>query len=908
MNIMQSYINEFVVENAKFFTEFDRSSFVNNAVFTLNKTTLNSAVTIKGDRYTHILEKTISHINEIEIDSYAISEFVTKILGSGRVDSAKLTMKDIANPSVIVIKPQYLTEAVYEYRNTIDSIASGKCDANRVRGICAGISAYITTLKKRAVLSNIDVYSTSRDMVNKYDDFKKVDVTTKYLEDSVIPFLQDVPKKKKNLALEISAVNSTVRNTISELHRLVDDVNIGISLNKVDDEKKKLMMQYTFNQVRAILEVIGFITFVSMRKVHQFEESVIECQNIYNTLTLTFNDNTTLIEAGTFDGKVISATDASNIAEKLVEGNNDVFAELAHNIIEYHKGYVSTWSSDVNDVNADSTADVMTAILSKTDYRRTVYNDIVKAYIEIGNGLDILAKNSDDYLAIFDQLVKKSGFVLELSDRFHNEIEALDDLSYYGMADIEVGNGGEKTTVYHTILSEINAYPELTAQIAKAAKVVITKAEYVDDLFNAKKNGELAYSETMNELKMFMDSFSDQFRDMNSKIVKGLYMRLKKLAAKADDCLDNVNSTPEGDLYTADDFFEEAVCAELDYIDGLNDIVMESLMKEYYAEREFLERGVRLVYEAEGDANANPTAVKVTDNSGENSAAAKSATVANTTGVKGAISKLWQSISEWFKRMIEKFNEVTGRQAAKNKKWLSDNKDALIKRSYNNVEIQILPYDQMPSANIPSDVAKMATNITAMTVDKLKGINSYEDLRSKLITFGPKFGKDDEKITITNYYKTGKAPAQTTSYANGNLKTFIIETIIPYCEAYYDTYTTEVTNQINAVSTAFENISKTYVTEMVHELSNISIMTEAEATAPADNTAANTATTPNMTEKAGWMRKCVEAYTGCVLNAIRDRNNDYFKVLYALAPKKPAEPAQTPTETPVQPEGQPAAK
>ena len=41
----------------------------------------------------------------------------------------------------------------------------------------------------------------------------------------------------------------------------------------------------------------------------------------------------------------------------------------------------------------------------------------------------------------------------------------------------------------------------------------------------------------------------------------------------------------------------------------------------------------------------------------------------------------------------------------------------------------------------------------------------------------------------------------------------------------------------------------------------------------------------NITQKTGWIQTCVRNYIGCILTAIRDRNNDYLKVLFALAPK-----------------------
>lgn len=909
MLTMSNYLNDYVVENAKFFNEFDRSSFINNASIALDKMGANFALSIKGNHYTHILEKTISHINNIEIDSYAISEFVSKILNSGRIDSAKLVMKNINKVDSIIMKPQYLTEAVIDYKEVINGIVSGKYNSDKVKDLYANVDSYITTLKKRLVSSNINVNMTPKEMI-KYDNSEKVNVSTNYLEDVVLPFLQSVPKKKKELTIEISAVNGTINAVISELNKLMTDITDGITLNKLDAMQKKLMLQYTFNYVRAILEGVSFLTYAAMRKVHQFEDSVVECQNIYNSLTLIFNDSMTIIEAGTFDKKVISATDANNMAEKLVEGGNDVFAELSHNIIEYHKGYISTRIPDNFDISTGDTNDYLMTILENHEYNPDIYHDIVKAYIAIGNGLDIIAKNCDDYLIIFDELLQKSGFTITLTDRFQNEINAIDDLSRYGITDIDIGNSGEKSNIYYTILSEINAYPTLTEQIARAAKAIQTKAEYVEDLFNAKKNGELAYSETMNELKIFLDSFKDQFRAMNLHVVKGLYLRLKKLAAKADDCTDNVYSTPEGDYYTTDDFFKEAVIANLEEIDAINDIVMEALLKEYYAEREFKERGVRLVYEAEGDANTsvnktNTTAVKVT-NTGEGNTpnTTTDSSSSNNKISKEKLEALLKSISEWFEKMIASFEEVIGRQAAKNTEWLRKNKEGLITRSYSNVEIQILPYDQMPHTNIFRDIEKMSTNIGTMTIQNMKSINSYEDFRSKLINFGPKFVKNgDDKSIITNYYKVGKNQLQTVSYANNNIKTIVVDTMIPYCENFYSSFKDEIKNRLSTLKTAAENISKTYVTESVNEINDLqTIFTEAETASQTATTVVTTSEQNTNTEasglatKAGWIKQCIQVYSGSILNSIRDRNNDYFKVLYALAPKT------TPTTTKVEKE------
>ena len=864
----------------------------------------------------------MSHINEIELNSYAVAEFVNQILGSGRVESAKLTMKDITKVDNIIMKPQYLTEAVSIYKEGINGIASGKYDTDKIKDIYANMHTYIDTLKKRLVSSPVNINITPKEMLD-HSISETVDVTTSYLEDRVVPFLQDFLKKKKDLTTELSTVNTTVFSSVSELKKVVEDVNIGIELNKVDDTKKKLMLNYTYNMVRAILEGVSFITYVAIRKAHQFEECVIACQNIYNTLTLVFNDVINIIESGLYDNRSITADDAYEIAEKLVDGKNDVFAELSNNIVEYHKGYISSNTHIAADISGGEVADYMTNLLSQNMYDNELYKDIVKSYIEINNGLDIVAKNYDDRLIVFEDIIKKAGFSLNLVDRFHNEINAIDDLSDYNLTSLNLGNGGEKERIYYMILSEISDYPRVTESIAKVSREVKVRIDYIEELFNDKRDTELAYSETMTELKIFLASFKDQFREFNMSIVKALYLRLKELANKADECIDNVY--PSEDSHNEYDFCTEATLSELDEIDATNDIVMETLLREYYAEREFKERGVRLVYEA----------VQVTDE-----------------GVE-----LIKGISKFFDNLIDTFNKLLMRDEKVNTEFMNNYKNYLAnERNYSNIQIKMTPYDKMDSNQVLTDISTFITNVSKMTPETLKTLNTYEDIRSKLITFGIEFGSDtDEKTAITNYYRVGKNPIDDVTYSNNEIKTLVAQHMIPYCDTFYSSYEPNVVKQLESLKKAVKNANKpATVTESSNDIDLINrLFTEAET--PAQQPAAQPATKPvqnaqpaqkpagqeqktdaqskgptvidNQTEKEAdsnkglkqkysWMNKCVKIYAGCVLNAIRDRNRDYFKALRALVPKKmkapeastaPTTPIEQPAAQPTQPE-QPAQK
>ena len=64
-------------------------------------------------------------------------------------------------------------------------------------------------------------------------------------------------------------------------------------------------------------------------------------------------------------------------------------------------------------------------------------------------------------------------------------------------------------------------------------------------------------------------------------------------------------------------------------------------------------------------------------------------------------------------------------------------------RSYSNVQIDILPYDRGPTTQkIDQDITSFTTNLNTMTKDNIAKINTYEELRSKLIT-GIKFNANE---------------------------------------------------------------------------------------------------------------------------------------------------------------------
>lgn len=894
-------LDKYVFDESTFFNEYDSSSFIMISNSVLNKKIADFLVFIKNSESTILLESAIRNLNNIDVDSVAMTEFMTKVLGSTKVERSGLMMKDITNTGKIFVKPQYLKEAVTNLKMNINDLLSGKIDADNiiVNLKTMNASSYKDKLKQRVVeIYNIPYIDNPKEFITN-SSYISVPVTLQYINSVVIPYIKNFQKIKTSITTESNLLIREINNDINEISLTMKALN---TVN-IPDDKMSIILNYCYNTVRSILEVIKYTIYCQMRKIHIIEENITAIQEVYNKLTLIFSTEMSLVEAGAYDTRIITATDGNNLIEAIFNGQIDAFIELSNSIIEYHKGYIfDKFGMDKSDSNT-----IIAKIIEDNNYDKKVYEDITKLYIEIGNGLDILAQNSDDYLMVFDDLKNKSGFIIPLQERFKTEIDRIKEISNYGISALSIGNGGEKTDVYFRILSEIIDYPKNMETIAKTVCDIWQKFEYVDNLFTSRVNGELGYSETMNELKILLESLKEQYKTITKSITDNMYLRLKLLSEKAEQCLDNVGSEDKTNIEELiptpnRNFMGEAALDIIDIQNDLTDLYMDIYMKEYYSEREYLEKGVRLVYEADGDTNTNnenkpDTRVVVNDNKESKN---------STTSTKldnNKLNDILKSIAEWFKKMVDAFTNMINKYKAKNTDWIAKHKDGLLNRSYTNVQINILPYDRGPTTQkIDQDITSFVTNINTMNKDNIAKINTYEELRTKLITGITFNANEDEKTTITRYYKVGNNKLETVKYSNNEIKTYVSQHMIPYCEVFYTTYYDSLNKKLKDVENSMENIIKTYVTEAFTDLAtNGSIFYEEgeqNNTQPSTNTTTTTtvstgATNTNqnnnagadITQKTTWIQTCVRNYIGCILTAIRDRNNDYLKVLFGLAPK-----------------------
>ena len=155
---------------------------------------------------------------------------------------------------------------------------------------------------------------------------------------------------------------------------------------------------------------------------------------------------------------------------------------------------------------------------------------------------------------------------------------------------------------------------------------------------------------------------------------------------------------------------------------------------------------------------------------------------------------------------------------------------------------------------------------------------------------------DDKKQTtdtITKYFKVGNAQLNTVTKKDGEL-TELMNTVVTESLDYWGTNPT-ITGKLNELSKACENKEKTLglnVDQSKNDQNNANTNTVTESVEiiylEADGDQNNQQQNgnqdqSNLAEKFGWVSEAVRVFVGCLMNAIRDKYNDYYTLAYQFA-------------------------
>lgn len=863
----------YAVENAKFFSDFDISQLQYAADLYLKESSDEYAsiqIPESKKAYDEMIGKMINNLSSVNIDKKTVLEFL-----SVKEDYERLPFSshDITSITPLQINVRYFEEFIMEIKETIDDILAGDdVSPSNISNITG--SNIPTVIEKQSIRGNgisNSLYGMDVKILTKDVNKEMVKVDTNFVKGKVIPFLSSYEEIKKTTINEATLIQKTIRSAIDNIDLLYKALyNYAFSNNEAGKELISKVSAIAYNGCRNAYEIMSFMAFMVIRKMVALMNNIIICNRLYNDVYNFYASESAVVST-------VLPLDPNSLADDLVRGNYNAFTDVTKKITEFYTEIPSMeyYGKIMNEVldNHDP--------FEKTEYTQTeadkLYGDVHASIMTISNGVDVLYNILGEQLLVIDEVKQQAGFGVPLLDRFDDVIEEIKDTSYYKNAAsaYTFGNKDDLDSITNMV-GEIARFDNRMYYIAKRISTTFKKIHDIKLQIENNINDEFKHTEFIADLISFIDILSEEYNEFVKELAKNLMNRLLSI----NEILSSIETngkTPVSIGVTEDVDFTESAYDEL--ITSIEESTVEKcseIERTLHAKVVYQERGEKVVYEADAQ-NANAGTQPTVQQQGNTSQNTTTTTQTNQTdntkvtvqdgdnqngnsGGKSTASK----IGEWIKNTVNKFLEFIGKQGKKNTEWLNANKEGLTNRSYNNVTVNILPYRNIQPSTITQDIKKLSNNVKALNAQTLNGVKDKNVLYGKLFSFIPGGVKDGEtslKDQFTKYYKVGRGELQVIPISNGELKTEITNTIIPYCESFYSTFSNEIDTNLKELSQAVDNMQDGY----------------AKA---------------NVGDKGKWISEAVKMYSGSILNAIRDRNYDYFKVLSSLAPAAPVKPAE----------------
>ena len=854
MSYLDSLEQEFVLESTRLFKEYDKSNFIANAKYAITKKAQEVDMSYKFLNSSNMINKAIKNFSAISVNKSEIKAFVAKCDLSVLAKS-ELYMRPIITDTAI-FRPQYLNQYVMMVQGVIDKVLNGNIkDDEAIKFMSNQIA---DTVKKQVV-------KCKNDATNPYDILKKketnnvVRVSVDYIKSTVLPYVIKMEETKQRTIAEATSVLHAISETETTVIAMLKTLNRIRKESNLESSKLEKLNQVSYNAIRGIIDVITYISMMTIRNINIVSTNFVSCDRVFNDIyNIASGSN---INENAFNTSIIPV-DTDNLTSEMTKGRADAFVLLSKNIYEFHAGLPSAKMIDNQVIDMG---------VGKEGFKSSIYDEIGKAYVSIGVGLDVIAGSTDEYLMLFDDIIKKSGFQLELEMRFKNEITAITDVSDYNSA-INTADQSKHVDpdVYAKIISEVRSFGKNMETIAKIVEEDYKRIKMLSARFASNVNGEYTDIETVNQLKVFLKDFNEQFNQLTRLVAKGFYDRLKALGNLLSIAENNMDPM-EPDNSPIIDMNDSSISLECAF-DSIYSNMVESMRNEfkaleasYYIEKELALKGINVILEKD-DADANNSTDNTENDDMEvqppedgTDAGAEDNTEDNnedTTQPSGDYSSFIQSITD-------KFMEFTNKSVKKNTKWLEENKEELSNRSYSNVTITILPYKNIPAERFVEDIGKLTEAVRSLTKDNISSLGSKNDLYNKIFAFIENGITEENGVIgdqIISYYKAGTDEVKVIPVSNSELKTEVTETYIPFCEDFTseDSFRANLVNALVELGQAADEIAGEY--------------------------------DDSVTEQAEWLSEALKQFANGICIAAKDRNQDYLKVLSSLLPKTPTAP------------------
>ena len=970
-------INEFILAMESCYREFDSSAFIAIAEGSLYKEGVPVTIDVNNDIYGRSISSAINDLSDVWVNTNELAPFIRNMEQSERFGSLgqrpRLANTDIKfNLDYLKDYNDNLTRLVGQF---YQSASEGTLDSAAISTFMRLSADDLSdTVKKQIVRSSLAILYVNNPKALVASNEPLVEWSKEYLKTFVIPFITSFNSLKATTIQEAKMVTSIINDTLSSANVRNQKV-AEICAQHPEYAAKLNQCNYKIN--RNLIDVASFVTYAMLMKLHAITSNAVLCNDALTKMTSTVSALERTINESVYGDSIVSDA-TGEVADQLMTGDSSAYDELSHNVLEFHKGMIiNRGLAGMEDPDGSFDHMIDEREYRKDSYNSVmeVLSEISASLDKISASSDDYLLVTDE---LIEKAGLDNPIDVRYAERIKMTSDTSSYDKACEIAVNGDGNMDIYATILHEIKDFPENLQTIAKLISDdREKMNILEKRFSDPVAHPWKfNDDFKNTAAITELKVFVTSLKEQYGNLVNMIAGNMMSRLKKLAVNAERIsvkMDAEDSEPIGVHESVDDIDYALEMDKIlyEYQHGVTDILMSTLQESYQDKWNEVVRGIRPIYEisdvttGNGPVNTNSTNANGTNQAQAAQGAAKAAsTITQKLGdLKDTIAKQFQEvINKFLQNMNSRSVKLDNGQSMVNSLWIKSNKAELLNHNYTNQSVQILPYStKMPWNSILIDIDTFKGTVGSLKSDQLSKGSDVDAVNKVLAAYsltvnGATAGEACRSIAtpLTNYFKLGKGDHsnianEIVTYADSNLKAQMTE-IANFCEMYYTSGMSTLTNSLSGLQNTLTTLSTSYVPESVDlmdKLDQLQTMLEATPNATTDPSGGNgqngdtgdtskapsakvnlnvdnekkkdpkvnTDNSQSTTKVFDGIRQAVFTYNGCVLNAVRDRVNDYFRAMTPFVsgnntpqtqqqtnPQQPAANGQ-----PVQQQAQPAA-
>lgn len=900
----------FLFEETEIMNEYDEKNFINNLNFYKEgvEKVLSVVISKDGENKIDMISTTMDHMKDLCGDYKELVVFFEGIHDSPKLDDLPLATKIFNMSAIEKIRPQYLKQMTTNIGLTIDKYLKGKISKKEIENLLLS-DTYLLNYKKQLVRTSIP-YNLDPKEMNRYDCGVIVDVNGELIDNTILPFLRNIPQFVKDIEV-------TAANTMSAIRSGYDDVEVYATVvdnlmkdGKIGLDDYRFLNKYLYKAVRNFMTAASYLTFIMIRKISLISGNMTAYKELQIKILNYFPEGDRVLHEHVMDGS-FDDIDGDALVHSILLNDNSLFRSVIHTIVNRERSDLSYVFGNCSNDDDHSMIDLE---LQNHPYKDVCYKNAVGIFNQISESLDCIRANAKDGQIPFDDIIDKCGLKDPLTSRFTSVIHDISNVKDYEYLIGQNLSMEDQKRLYFMALNELSDADKLTDEITEAIYETYNKYMELEEDLSQGDTLVFKNTETVKELLTFLDDFDAEYRQLVLAVSQGCISRFKELIYTINSIEKVLFVNPDVNnlqLEYADeafDFGSYAIESDMEIDAAINQAVFESYMREYYKERIFYETGMKVVFEAGLATSASATNDGSNNNQNQNNTNNSN----SQKSFKDQMQEIINAIRNFFTKSRNMLEGIIDKQKG-NLQWLTANREALINRNFTGMTFNVLPYEKYVSTDqILTDIQSLQTNVSNLNSGNIKKYNSQRNLNSYLFKFMENNAGSTEDISevANKYYKVKNAPLEVMPYKGGQAKA-LMPIMVDYCIAFYSNFSNDLLKRL-------DDLSKT-TTDVLNKLDLMkeSVMFEADG----DNNQQNNQTNTNQNNQnqknntkpsvqkdttgssvrgndgkkvetdstytiVKWLNRSVQAYSSAVLNAARDRNYDYLKIIQAAAPRE----------------------